>query len=49
MIVQRSGPDADQLAAAGELIEIFDDDVEIENNVAIVEDQHRQLLQGRDL
>src|SRR5450631_979439 len=39
----------DELAATGELIEIFDDDVGIENDLAIVEDQHRQLFQGRDL
>src|SRR2546430_10144695 len=39
----------DQLAAAGELVEIFDDDIGIEDDVAIVEDQHRQLLQRRDL
>ena len=39
----------DQLSAAGEFVEIFDDDVGIEDDVAIVEDQHRQLLQWRDL
>ena len=39
----------DQLAAAGEFVEVFDDDVGIEDDVAIVEDQHRQLLQRRDL
>jgi hypothetical protein len=30
----------DQLAAAGEFVEIFDDDVGIEDDVAVVEDQN---------
>ena len=38
-----------QFSAAGEVIEIFDDDIGVENDVAIVWDQHRQLLQRRDL
>jgi hypothetical protein len=37
----------DQLAAA-EFVEIFNDDVGIENDVAVVEDQDRQFLQRRD-
>jgi hypothetical protein len=39
----------DQFAAAGEIVEIFDDDVGIEDDVAIVEDQHRQFLQRIDV
>jgi hypothetical protein len=34
--------------AAGELVEIFDDDVGIEDRFAGIEDQDRQLLQRRD-
>jgi hypothetical protein len=39
----------DQFSAAGEFVEIFNDDVGIEDDIAIVQDQHRQLLQRRDL
>ena len=38
----------DQLSAAGEFIEIFDDDIGIENDIAIVEDQHRQFFHRID-
>src|ERR1700730_9937888 len=39
----------DQLSANAESIEIFDDDVGIDDDIAIVEDQRRQFFQGRDL
>src|SRR5258708_40277752 len=39
----------DQFSAASEFIEIFDDDVGIDDDTAIVEDQRRQFFQGRDL
>ena len=38
----------DQLSAAGEFVEIFDDDVGIDDDIAIIQDQRRQLLQRID-
>src|SRR3954451_1033907 len=36
-------------AAAGHLVEVFDDDVGVQNDIAVIGDQHRQLFQRRDL
>jgi hypothetical protein len=37
-----------ELSAAGDLVEIFHDHIGIEDNLAIVENEHRQLLHRRD-
>src|SRR4051794_20933831 len=39
----------DELSAAREAVQVFDDDAGVQEDISIVQDQYRKLLQRRDL